>query len=359
MCKNVIVFFGGASSENEISVITGTLAVNVLKRGGHVVMPVFITQRGDYLCGEALADIANFRGGPPAAPSPVFCRGGLYVPSKRGRLKSFFRADCAVNCCHGGWGEGGGISGLCAALSVPLASAGIFESAAFLDKYLTKIVLKGLGVPVVQFRYLRSADEGDGIDCFPVVVKPARLGSSIGVAVARNREELAVSLAAAFELDTAVLVERYVWPRREINCAACMCREGLRISPCEEVFGGDLLSYDDKYSGSGKRVCPADLSPALAEGMRDIVRTVYLSLNMKGIVRFDFILEGDDIYVGEINTVPGSLSHYLLAHGYNDFGLLLGELMKAAVAEAEREGSKLLVNTGIVNNFASNACKIK
>lgn len=153
-------------------------------------------------------------------------------------------------------GRGGGISGLCLAMSIPLASAGVFESSALIDKYLTKILMKGLGVPTVEYLYLRDMGGATHVKDFPVMVKPARLGSSIGVVKADNSAQLKGALEAAFALDTAVLVERYISDRREINCAAYFADGKIVTSPCEEVFGGDILSYDDKYSGSGKGFSP-------------------------------------------------------------------------------------------------------
>ena len=131
------------------------------------------------------------------------------------------------------------------------------------------------------------------------------------------------------------------------------------MSPCEEVFGGDILSYDDKYSGSGRRVCPADLPEDIEKQVKGIASLVYTRLNMRGIVRFDFILDGQTVYLSEVNTVPGSLSNYLLAENYDDFYKLLCSLIATAQSDRRKAHSKLLLNTGIINNFASNTCKIK
>ena len=360
MSKNIAVFFGGVSGENEISIITGTMACNLLKRSGCAVLPVYITQGGDFLCGDNLADIKNLSGGKiPPSQNVCFAKGGIYVLSKRGKPKKFLPVYCAPNCCHGGWGEGGGISGLCLAMSIPLASAGVFESSALIDKYLTKILMKGLGVPTVEYLYLRDMGGATHVKDFPVMVKPARLGSSIGVVKADNSAQLTDALQAAFALDTAVLVERYISDRREINCAAYFADGKIVTSPCEEVFGGDILSYDDKYSGSGKRVFPAHIPQQQQEYIRSVTAKVYSALCMRGIVRFDFIIEGEKVYLSEINTVPGSLSHYLLSGNFKEFENILSSLISQAVEDDKNIGSKMLVNTGIINNFVSNACKIK
>ena len=358
--KNIAVFFGGVSSENEISIITGTMVCNVLKKGGQTVWPVYITQEGRYLCGGNLADIKNFSGEVlPKAAECAFEKGGLVILSKRGKIKERVPVCAAVNCCHGGWGEGGGISGLCAALSIPLASAGVFESSSLLDKYLTKILMKGLDVSTVEYDYLRDICGATHIKNFPVMVKPVHLGSSIGVVKAGNAEELSAALEAAFMLDGGVIVERYITGRREINCAAYFADGKVITSPCEEVFGGDILSYDDKYSGNGRRAFPAEITQDMADKIRGLTQEVYSKLNMRGIVRFDFIVEGDSVYLSEVNTVPGSLSHYLLTQNFEEFYKLLLTLIEQARTDFTQSASKTLINTGIINNFASNACKIK
>lgn len=360
MCQNIAVFFGGVSSENEISVITGTMVCNVLKRGGMKVLPVYITQSGQFMCGENLSDIKNFSSDKlPSATRIAFIEGGIAILSGRGKIKKRLPIACAVNCCHGGWGEGGGLSGLCQSLSIPFASAGTFESSLFIDKYLTKIILKGLGVPTVEYCYLTESSSKNVTVDFPVMVKPVHLGSSIGVIKAENPEELKAALASAFTLDSAVIVERYITNRREINCAACLRGKEIVTSLCEEVFGGDILSYDDKYSGASKRVFPADLPPAISENIRNITSFVYSSLGMRGIVRFDFILEEDSVYLSEVNTVPGSLSQHLLTGNFGEMYELLKALICQSREEFERNNSKMLINTGIINNFTSNTCKIK
>jgi D-alanine-D-alanine ligase len=139
-----------------------------------------------------------------------------------------------------------------------------------------------------------------------------------------------------------------------------MADDRVILSDCEEAIAqGDLLSYDDKYGGGGKSVYPAQIEEGVATKIKDIVQKVYVSLNMRGIVRFDFILCGDDIILSEINTVPGSLSYYLLSSGFGDFYGVLEGIITQAKADSERNSKKMLVHTGIINNFTTNACKIK
>lgn len=361
---DVCVVFGGVSGENEISVITGTLACNVLIKSGKSVLPVYISHGGEFYAGENLADITSFKtDGYERCLRASFTRGGALLLNSRGKLKGTVKLGCLLNCCHGGFGEGGGIAGVAAAADIPFASAGLFESAAFMDKYYTKLVLKGLGADTVDYAYSRDitgAIAGAEALGYPVIVKPATLGSSIGIAKAENGEELLVALQVAFELDGAVIVERYIKGKREINCAAYYADGKVVVSPCEEVRSDSaLLSYDDKYSGGGERVFPAELEQTLADKIREETARIYSALGMRGVVRFDYILEGDCPFVSEINTVPGSLSQYLLSENYSSFGKVLLSLIDQAHADAIKKRSKKIIKTGILNNVNSNACKLK
>lgn len=357
MVKNVAVIFGGASNENEISVITGTMAANVLKKGGKRVVPVYVAQDGTAYTNDALSDIENFKNkGYAGFDRAIVANGGIYALNKRGKIKKFIGVDAALNCCHGGDCEGGALGGLCALAGIPLAGD-IFGSAAFMDKYFTKLVLCSLGVEVLPYVYVRDTDPPlEGVK-FPAIVKPARLGSSIGVEKVSSAEELAAALQSAFAYDDGVLIERYVTDMREINCAAYYCGEVI-TSECEEAFSsGGLLTYEDKYSGGGRSVMPADIPRERSDEVKNIVRKVYGALNMRGIVRFDFILEGEKTYLSEINTVPGSLSYYLLSGGFGDFYGVLERVLEQAVRDFTAKAGKKLLWTGILENIRSNACK--
>ena len=361
MKRNIAVIFGGVSNENEISVITGTMAVNVLKSGGDTVIPLYVSQKGEIFTGEGLADINNFKGEKFVSfPRALVAKGGIYALNKRGRPKKFVKVDVALNCCHGGFGEGGGVCGLFALNGIPLASAGMFESAAFMDKYYTKLVLSSLGVKVAPYVYMREINEFSKAEelGFPVIVKPAKLGSSIGIECAQNLQELETAVMSAFFYDDGVLCEKYLEGRREINCAAYFSEGKVITSECEEaVSNGDILSYDDKYAGGGKSVLPADIPETTANEIKAITAAVYSKLNMRGIVRFDFIISGGAVYLSEVNTVPGSLSYYLLSNGFKDFYPVLQAVIVQALDDYRRSSEKRILNTGILNNLPSNSCK--
>ncbi|MDE7453748.1 MAG: ATP-grasp domain-containing protein [Clostridia bacterium] len=361
MKRTVAVIFGGVSNENEISIITGTMAANVLKSGGEQVVPLYLSQKGELFTGEELFDINNFKGGGCEKTKASVTDGGVFELNKRGKIKRYIKVDVALNCCHGGMGEGGGVCGLFALCGIPLASAGMFESAAFMDKYFTKLVLNSLGVQVAPYVYFRNYNDALCAEelGYPVIVKPAKLGSSIGIAKAGDRDELLAAAEAAFFYDDGVLVEKYFSDRREINCAAYLSGGKVITSECEEaITKGDILSYDDKYAGGGKSQLPADIPAEISDKIRGITADVYSRLNMRGIVRFDYILCGEEVYLSEINTVPGSLSYYLLSNGFKNFYPVLQAVIVQALDDWQRAADKKVLSTGILNALPSNAAKI-
>jgi len=360
--RTVAVVFGGISNENEISVITGTMAANVLKSGGDSVVPLYISQKGEFFTGEGLLDITSFKDGKYADfPRAAVGVGGIFVLKKGGKFKKFIKVDVALNCCHGGLGEGGGVCGLFALNGIPVAGAGMFESAAFMDKYYTKLVLSSLGVLTAPYVYIRSEEQTDEAETlgYPLIVKPAKLGSSIGITLARSKEELISAVQTALVFDDGMIIEKYYSDRREINCAAYYTSGIVVTSECEEaVSGGDILSYDDKYAGGGKSVLPADIPKAISEKIRAVTADVYARLNMRGIVRFDFILSGEEVILSEVNTVPGSLSYYLLSSGFKNFYPVLQAVIIQAEEDWKLSGGKRILTTGILNNVPSDACKL-
>ena len=360
---NIAVVFGGRSNESEISVITGTMCANVLKCGKTRVLPIYISPCGDFFCGEALFDIANFKCGEPSAARCMVAGGGLHILGRRGKIKQFIPISAAINCCHGGLGEGGGVGGLFACAGIPMAGGDIFSGAAFLNKDITKIVLGGLGVPCLKYYTASSAEDAEAamaVTGLPAIIKPACLGSSIGIARAESLDEYAAAIEAALCYDGRALCEPYIAWRREINCAAYFAEGEVHISACEEAIpSGGLLTFDDKYSGSGRSVIPADIPAELAERVQNITRTVYSRLNMRGIVRFDYILSGEELYLSEVNTVPGSLAWYLFAPSFKAFCPVLESVIAQSVADFARQSGKLVLKTGILGSLPALACKLK
>lgn len=352
--KTVALFFGGKSNEREISVITGMYCANLL-RERYRVLPVYLRPEGGFLLADFFG-IDEFRraqeSGFKGLKEIALVRGGI-APANRPKKR--ISVDCALNCCHGGAGEGGVLSALLAHYRIPSASPDMTVSALFLDKTLAKIFLKGMDIPVLPSFTLREEVSSDWREQaeelgYPVIVKPPRLGSSVGISVARNEEELKKALALSFQLDGAALVEKYLSGKRDLNIAAYRTEGRIVLSPIEEVFSGSpILTFGEKYEGTGERrhELPARLPEGTAERIAHMLTCLYARLNMRGIVRADILLSEDgEIYFNELNTVPGTLATYLFGESLTEARALLTVLVEEGMkVEKERE----TVESGILS----------
>ncbi len=344
--QRIAVFFGGNSNEHEISVITGMLCANLLRGAEYDVLPVYITRENALYTGEMRA-VTDFTAPSAKWKELRFCTGGLEM--KKGHKK--FPVDVALNCCHGGAGEDGTLSALFEWHKIKSASPNTAVSSVFMDKTLTKIAARGMGLPVLGGVTVREGDEACSLPFpFPVIVKPAKLGSSIGIGVAASEEELKSALSLAFTLDDAALIEPYMRGKRDLNCAACRIGGKITLSPVEEVFSHeDILSFKEKYEeGGGHSGLPADIPGEIAEKVQSYTEKLYDSFRVTGVVRADFLLVGGDVYFNELNTVPGSLSCYLFGPSLTDSKNFLVSLAEEGLRGGN--SSKPTVTTGILNS---------
>ena len=360
--QSVAVLFGGKSCENEISVLTGVFVLNLLDREKYTPLPVYLHTDGNTYYSEQMTNLDIFKKGDFSRAQRVFFENGrlyAFLP-KKNRVKEIAKIDVALNCCHGGWGEGGGMAALMERNGIPFASPDIASSAVFMDKSLTKTVMRGLGVPTVDCIRANEKDyEKRGAFLlksiaarlkYPVVVKPAHLGSSIGIALAQNEEEAKRAIENAFALDDRVIIEKYLKDKRDVNCAAYLRNGEICVSEAEEAYGAGIYSFEDKYvnretgvKSSGRRA----VSGELREKIRAYTKTVYKRMNLKGIVRMDFLVHEDKAYLCEVNTVPGSLAYYLFCERICEARTLFSELIDEALETASANG-KQIPTTGIL-----------
>lgn len=340
----VAIFFGGNSNEHEISVITGMLAANLLRGADVNVLPVYLTRDNVMMTGEMHA-VTDFQTPSKKWKALRFCEGGL----ETGRGKKF-PIDVALNCCHGGAGEDGTLSALFRWHHIKSASPDEAVSSVFMDKTLTKFAARGLGLPVLDGVTVREGERPELPFAYPVIVKPARLGSSIGIKVAADEGELQAALTLAFSLDDAALIEPYVKEKRDLNCAACRIGGEIRLSDVEEVFSrDDILSFKEKYEESGEKRSriPAEIPDEITKKVHLCTEKLYDGFRVTGVVRADFLLVDGEVYFNELNTVPGSLACYLFGNSLTDsknFLLSLVEEGRRSVPE------KTILTTGILNS---------
>ena len=401
------VVFGGRSVEHDVSIITGLQACEVLA-ARHTPVPLYIDREGRWFSGETLRDVQTYRrdtldaepvtldlgsgtvrsaAAPPAPPAPR--RRGMFgardAPGARdaddGRERmAERRLDVIVPACHGTQGEDGCLQGALELADIPYAGPTLEAAVLAMNKAITKSVLRAAGIPVLEDLTLRRDDyERDGAAAIaakvrtrfglPVYVKPASLGSSVGVTRCGDDAQLADALALAFELDRVAIVEPAVEGGTEINCAV-LGRPGApaRVSVCEQPIATEgYLSFEDKYMREGgkgadatdggvksegmssaQRIIPAPISEELTADVQDLARRTFETLGGAGVARVDLLLDAQGrLFVNEPNTIPGSFAFYL----WEPVGLAFADLMDALIDIALAEHAE---KTATTRTFQSN-----
>jgi len=370
---NIAVLFGSRSCEHDVSIVSALQLIEAARTAGFRVIPIYISREGLWYTGDALCDIATFRDFNPMAKG--ITRVNLDVSANAGDLWAWppqraglfakvpapiAHIDCAIPVFHGLHGEDGTIQGLFEMANIPYASSGVLGSSVGMDKIAMKQLLRGAGYPVLDFEWftrdqLKTRREEiiariEKKIKYPAFVKPAALGSSIGVSRANNREELEKAIDLAASYDRRILVEVGVNHPVEINCAALGYGEDVRASVCEmpvPTADGSFLTFWEKYlrnagtkgseSSQGmkslSRVVPAPIGDELTERIRNMTVDIFKLMDCRGTVRIDYILdENDMLYVNEPNTIPGSLAFYL----WKACGVSFGELVERMVEDALR-----------------------
>ena len=344
--KKVIVIYGGESCEHEISVITGVLTLNAIDKSQYEAIPIFVDRKGRWLTGEGLNDLSVYKNQKDKRFNEVVLKPNdktLYK-IKGNKLKPMGEIYCAINCMHGGFGEGGEVCGAIRLSKIPTVASGLFASSLAMDKEFTKIALQGIGVkclPCVKIKrdsyYLRKQTALRLVQrklSLPAIVKPASLGSSIGIKVAKTEAELEMAIDLALRFDEKVVVEQMLVGAREINCAVYK-KEGRVIpSECEEPIScGDMLTFDEKYKKPTKKTFPAELDDGVASEIKRTSVKVYSRLGFSGVIRIDYLITDGEIYLNEINSIPGSLAYYLFCEGTDEFSEMLSQMIEESVDE--------------------------
>lgn len=368
------VFFGGKSVEHEVSVISGLQAFNTFDRTKYEPVPIYITKENELYTGEPVGDIANYKDIPALLKKSIrvflMCEGNcvklIQYPAKKFGSSEVAQIDVAFPVVHGANVEDGSIQGFLSHYNIPFAGCDVMASAVTMDKYVTKAVLQDNDIPVLPCVTLHAKDyQGDEKKAFdqvekkigyPVIVKPVNLGSSVGIKVAKDREALREALEYAFTFSEKVLIERAILNLREINCGVLGDYEEAQASECEEpISGGEtgILSYEDKYvagkkGGSegmrtAKRELPADLTPEKREEIRTLAVKTFRVLGCNGVSRIDFMIDRDtdQVYVNEINPIPGSLAFYLFEAVGKPYAVLLDDMVRLALKRTREEQGRL------------------
>ncbi len=368
MKTNIGVFFGGRSTEHEISVISASQAMHAINRDKYDVTPIYISKQGRWYTGEALFDAANYKDIPTLLAKceevymrPVFDDYNLYKTKKSIFGSNVFtRLDVVIPVLHGSNVEDGIFEGVLETIGIPYAGCNTLSSANGMDKITMKMILQACDVPVVEYVWFTDKQwfsQRDELIAkienklgYPVIVKPANLGSSVGINCAANREGLIEKITIAEKYSARIIVEHMVEDLQEINCSVLGDCDEYQPSVCEEpIKSGEILSYLDKYFGkraagmqAAQKRIPAELPEDETKRIQFLACETFRALSCHGVSRVDVIIDRKtrNIYVNEINTIPGSLSFYLWEATGISFDKLMDKLVQLALKRKRESGMK-------------------
>lgn len=359
--KNILVIFGGKSVEHDISIIT---AMQVLKNlpKGYNFLPIYIDRDGHWWMADNLDKPQTFLNFSQNAihrrACTLICGENMLCEVKKGKFKNPRFVDGALLCCHGGDGEGGALQGLLKMCKIPFTSPDFKSSVVCMDKVLTKLALRQNNIKVVDFvsfvyqdfannknYYISKIEKELG---YPLIVKPARLGSSVGVHICSDRAQLLSNIDFAKEYDSKILVEKYIISSKEFACACMQVNGKIICSQVHEIKKGKIYSFKEKYLSSSQD--NKKINKTTQDNIKKLTIATYKYLECDGLVRVDFLYSPSSktMYVCEVNTIPGSLSCNLF--GGVAFHDLISNLIEECSQNAKRQDE-------LIYNFNSDAIK--
>lgn len=386
---NLAVIFGGRSVEHEVSVISAIQAIHSFDTERFNIIPVYITKQNEMYTGSCIADIEEYKNIPELLKKSqhvIMLNDGSSVVLKPFKQKLFDSQkstviDVVFPIVHGTNVEDGTLQGFLKHLGVPFAGCDVVSSAIGMDKYIQKAILKINDIPVLDcLRFtLESYKNVDGMVReienkfgYPVIVKAANLGSSVGISVANDRDSLCRSIDDSFTYAKKIIVEHAISNLREINCSVLGDENEAIASEIEEPFHSkEILSYKDKYQSNGSkggskgmagvsRQIPANVPAEMRDRIRDMAVRSFKLLGCSGVARIDFMIDADnnELYFNEINTIPGSLAFYL----WEPIGMPYKELLSRCVdlalkAKREEEAITFSFDTNLLSTTSFGGAK--
>lgn len=364
------VFFGGKSVEHEVSIITAIQAIENMDKDKYDIVPIYITKDNKMYCGDLIGDISNYKDIDNLLKNSI----QIILAQKDNKVvllrcdKKIYQndvydyIDIAFPIVHGTNVEDGTLQGFLKMFNLPYVGCDVISSSVGMDKYVCKCVLKDNDIPILECRCISAKDYNEDSDntikeietkfSYPVIVKPINLGSSVGIKIAKNQEELKDAIENAFAYSRKVLVERAIKNLKEINCSVVGDYEFAKASECEEpVKTDEILSYKDKYISGGKKTgamksmnasvlrLPANIDKNVKERIQELALKTFDVLGCSGVIRIDFMIDNDtnEIFVNEVNTIPGSLSFHLWKATDLNYTKLLDELIDLALKRNREE----------------------
>ncbi len=380
MKKSIGIIIGGKSVEHEVSIITGLQVLENIDKSIYEPRIIYIQKDGKWYAGDGLHDINNYKAknfSYAYEVLPGFKNGKLMLYPHPDIKQGFFgkkyptyEIDVVFPAVHGTNTEDGALHGMFQINGVPCAFGSVLSSAVGMDKVVMKKVFESNNLPIVDYTWFyRSSFEDskkeilDTIEKigYPLIVKPANLGSSVGISKANNYDELLFAIEVAMSYDRKILVEKCVESVREINCAVMGYENNLTASLCEEPVGWkEFLTYEDKYvnkkkdASESKRRIPADIDKEVETAIKNYAKEVFRAVDCCGDARIDFLYDGNNIYVNEINTIPGSIAFYLWEGMGISFTDLVSRIIELAeIQNEQRKGNIISYDIDLLNKMGS------
>ncbi len=388
------VIFGGESVEHEVSIISAIQAMNKIDLDKYEVVPIYISKDREWYTGEILKDIETYQ---DFGLIKKYCKnvvlyyrnGSFVLQNKKGLFKSVVKdIDIAFPIVHGTNVEDGVLQGYLQSIGIPFVGGDVYASVVGQDKVFMKDIWKSADIPMTKYVWFYDIDYKSNKDevikkvsklKYPVIVKPACTGSSVGISVCENEEKLIEGIDDAIQYDSKILVEEVVENLKEVNIAVMGNYEHQKVSEIEEVLSANkFLTFNDKYIGGGKgktkgaknikvtnskgmastnRKLPADISKATREEVEDIAVRAFRALGSSGNSRIDFLIDDktNKVYINEINSIPGSLAFYLWDAKNVDFASLLDNMIQIGIKDYKKRVSKThSFDSNILAGFAAN-----
>lgn len=367
------VIYGGETVEHEVSVISALQAMNNLNEDKYDIVPIYISKDRIWYTGHMLRDIEFYKEFEDekkyATKVMLYKKGKTFLLQRTTGLfrKDITDLDVILPVVHGNNVEDGSLAGLLDSIGIPYVGSHVLGGALGQDKVVMKQVMESVNLPIVPYTWFYDSEYLDNKENilkeikkigYPVIVKPATLGSSIGIEVAKNEKDIESKIEDAMEYDTKIVVEKVIENLTEVNASVLGNYEYQKVSPLEEVMGEDeILSFADKYLGNAKskgtaskgmastsRIVPARISEKLTKEIQDTAKQVFKVLNLSGVCRVDFLIDNKEnkFYVNEPNTCPGSLSFYLWKEAGMKYSELLDEMVSIAIKEYKHKNQKTM-----------------
>lgn len=391
------VVFGGESVEHEVSIISAVQAMNKINQEKYDVIPIYITKDGEWYTGNMLMDVEVYGDldliKKYATNVVLYKKDGAFVLQSKGLFKKIVTdLDVIFPITHGTNVEDGVLQGYFQTVGIPYVGPNVYAAVVSQDKAYMRDIFKANDLPIPNYTWFYDVEYKNNPDeviekiekiKYPVIVKPATTGSSVGIGFAKNKDELIKAIEEAINYDSKIVVEEVIKNLMEVNIAVLGNSESQEVSVIEEVLSKSaFLTYDEKYIGSGKvkgklgakmtplkgskgmasadRKIPADLTDKMTEEVENLAIKVFKALGSSGNARIDMLIDSKakKVYVNEINSIPGSLAFYLWDPKGKDYTELLDDMVSIAIKDYKKRESKThSFNTNILQGFAKNGIK--